>query len=85
MAGAAASKYNLTKMGVSISNTKHLSISGHMNQEATVANLPTPKVRRASERVRRAILCADDATLTNSLTALSDGDAAPTRLSTKNK
>lgn len=75
LAGGPGPDFNHAKIGVSISNAKHYSIFGDMNQQGAVTG------NCASSQNGRGGLffVVDDATLTTGLTALIDGDTAPTK------
>jgi hypothetical protein len=75
LVGGLGPDFNHAKIGVSISNAKHYSIFGDMNQQGAVAG------NCASSQNGRGGLffVVDDATLTTSLTGLIDGDTAPTK------
>ena len=75
LAGGPGPDFNHAKIGVSISNEKHYSIFGDMNQQGAVSG------NCASSQNGRGGLffVIDDPTLTTSLTALIDGNTAPTK------
>ena len=75
LVGGLGSNFNHAKIGVSISNAKHYSVFGDMNQQGAVTG------NCASSQNGRGGLffVLDDEALTKSLTALVDGNTAPTR------
>ena len=80
--GHRGADYNHAKIGVSISNAKHLSIFGDLNQDGAISGINCG----ASQNGRGGIFfVVEDKDLTSSLTALIDGDTAPTKAPTKAK
>ena len=75
LAGGPGADFNHAKIGVSISNAKHLAIFGDMNQQGAVAG------NCASSQNGRGGLffVVENQVLTSSLTGLIDGDTAPTK------
>jgi hypothetical protein len=75
LAGGPGPDFNHAKIGVSISNAKHYAIFGDMNQQGAVAG------NCASSQNGRGGLffIVQDEVLTANLTALIDGDTAPTK------
>jgi hypothetical protein len=73
--GGPGPDFNHAKIGVSISNAKNLAIFGDMNQQGAVSG------NCASSQNGRGGLffVVEDAALTASITALIDGDTAPTK------
>ena len=73
LTGGSGPNFNHAKLGVSISNARHLSIFGDMNQQGAVSG------NCASSQNGRGGLffVVEDAALTTSLTTLIDGDTAP--------
>jgi hypothetical protein len=83
LTGAPSANYNHAKIGVSISNTKHIAILADMNQEGTVTSKPQSKCAVRQNARGGMFFVVHDAALTNSLTALIDGDTAPIMLPKK--
>lgn len=75
LTGGPGAYFNHAKIGVSISNAKHLAIFGDMNQQGAVTG------NCASSQNGRGGLffVVENPALTTSLTALIDGDTAPTK------
>jgi hypothetical protein len=75
LAGGPGANFNHAKIGVSISNAKHLAIFGDLNQQGAVTG------NCASSQNGRGGLffVVENQALTTSLTALIDGDTAPTK------
>jgi hypothetical protein len=73
--GGLGANFNHAKIGVSISNAKHLTIFGDMNQQgATSGSCASSQNGRGG-----LFFVIEDAALTKSITALIDGDTAPTK------
>jgi hypothetical protein len=74
LTGGGGPDFNHAKIGVSISNTKHYSVFGDMNQQGTIAGNC-----KSSQNGRGGLFfVVEDAALTTDLTALIDGNTAPT-------
>jgi len=75
LTGGPGPDFNHAKVGVSISNAKHLAIFGDMNQQGAVSS------NCASSQNGRGGLffVVEDQALSSSITALIDGDTAPTK------
>lgn len=75
LTGGPGPDFNHAKVGVSISNAKHLAIFGDMNQQGAVSG------NCASSQNGRGGLffVVEDQALSSSITALIDGDTAPTK------
>jgi hypothetical protein len=74
LSGGGGPDFNHAKIGVSISKTKHYSVFGDMNQQGTIAGNC-----KSSQNGRGGLFfVVEDAALTTDLTALIDGNTAPT-------
>lgn len=76
--GGLGADSNHAKIGVSISNAKHLAIYGDMNQEGST----TDNCARSQNGRGGLFFVVDDQALSTSITALIDGDTAPTKAPT---
>jgi len=76
LSGGSGPDFNHAKIGVSISNAKHLAIFGDMNQQGAVSG------NCASSQNGRGGLffVVEDQALSNGITTLIDGDTAPTKV-----
>jgi hypothetical protein len=75
LTGGLGADFNHAKIGVSISNAKHLAIFGDMNQQGAVTGNCA-----SSQNGRGGLLfIVENPALTTSLTTLIDGDTAPTK------
>jgi len=73
--GGLGGNFNHAKIGVSISNAKHLAIFGDMNQQGSAAgNCVSSQNGRGGM-----FFVVEDEALTASITAMIDGDTAPTK------
>ena len=76
LAGGPGADFKHAKIGVSISNARHLAIVGDMNQQGAVTrNCASSQNGRGGP-----FFVVENHALTSSLTALIDGDTAPTRV-----
>ena len=75
LTGGLGANFNHAKIGVSISNAKHYSIFGDMNQQGAISGSCG-----SSQNGRGGLFfVVDNETLTTSLTNLIDGNTAPTK------
>jgi hypothetical protein len=75
LTGAAATNYNHAKIGHSLFDSRHLSIFGDMNQEGAISGDCTPHQNSRGGL----FFVVQDEELFNGLTALLDGNTAPTK------